>query len=115
VFCKNCGKEIQGTPEFCSDCGAKQSESVAVETRDGKSKVAAILLAVFLAFFTWLYTYKKDAWKFWVGVAIAAFIFFLNIITFGIAGLFTWIFSFGVWLWSVIDTAGKSNEWYNKY
>ena len=31
-----------------------------------KDKTAAILLAVFLGFWAWLYTYKRDAWKFWL-------------------------------------------------
>lgn len=26
------------------------------------------MLAVFLSFWTWVYTYKKDGWKFWVGL-----------------------------------------------
>ena len=32
---------------------------------DRKDKTVAVLLAVFLGLWTWVYTCKKDAWKFW--------------------------------------------------
>lgn len=64
MFCKNCGKEIVDNPQFCSNCGANLSAPAEV-VKKGKERVASILLAVFLSFWTWLYTYKKDAWKFW--------------------------------------------------
>jgi hypothetical protein len=118
MFCRNCGKELQGTPEFCPNCGAKQTTSPVVEVaqaRSSKSKVASVLLAVFLAFWTWLYTYKKDGWKFWTGLGIAILIGIINITTFGLGIAFTWILSLALWLWSVIDTAAKSEEWYRNY
>jgi predicted amidophosphoribosyltransferase len=97
MFCRNCGKEWPGEPEFCMNCGARPlsgtaycpacaapttplseicvkcgarlpRQNYAYAPRSGKSKVASVLLAVFLGFWTWLYTYKKDGWKFWVGL-----------------------------------------------
>ncbi len=118
MYCRNCGKELQATPEFCPNCGAKQTAASAaevVQTVSSKSKVASVLLAVFLAFWTWLYTYKKDAWKFWTGLGIVILIWILNIATLGLAILFTWVLSLGLWFWSVIDTATKSDEWYKNY
>jgi len=63
-----------------------------------KSKTTAVVLAVLFAFWTWLYTYEKEAWKFWLN-------FILTIITFGVWGLISWI-------WAIIDTASKPESYY---
>ena len=44
VFCRDCGAKISKSAESCPSCGAKQST-------DGRSKVAAGLLAIFLGGF----------------------------------------------------------------
>ena len=100
VFCRSCGKVIKKEAELCPHCGVRQKGYS--EHTIGKSKVAAVLLAVFLGFWTWLYTYKKDAWKFWLNLA-------LSIVT-----LTIWWMTAG-WIWPVIDTAIKSREWYENY
>jgi len=111
MYCRNCGRELTGTPDYCPHCGAKVHENV-TETRGGKSKTASILLAVFLAFWTWLYTYRKDAWKFWVGLAVAIVTAILTAVTLGMSLPFSWIFGLGVWIWAIADTASKKDEWY---
>src|SRR5665647_75146 len=35
-----------------------------------KNKVTAIVLAVFLSFWSWLYTYYKNKHKFWIGLGV---------------------------------------------
>ena len=128
MFCRNCGKELAGTPEYCMNCGArplignKFCHACAVPTNPlaeicikcgarltpqaytvvsgGKSKTASVLLAVFLSFWTWLYTYKKDAWKFWVGLGVSILIFVVAI---------------GIWVWAIVDVAVKNDEWYRSY
>ncbi len=35
-----------------------------------KSKMVAMLLAVFLGPWTWIYTYRRDAWKATLGLAL---------------------------------------------
>jgi len=142
MFCRNCGKELIGTPEYCLNCGAKPLAAhsfcqncgaaitpateicvkcgakvgeVVAETKGGKSKATSVLLAVFLSFWTWLYTYKKDAWKFWVGLGLAILSGILAVVTLGISLIFTWIFTFGVWVWAIVDTAVKKDEWYRSY
>lgn len=67
-----------------------------------KSKTTAILLAVFLTFWTWVYTYKTDAWKFWMNLA-------LSVLTLGIWGILV------SWPWAIIDAARRSNDWYLKF
>ncbi|MCJ7575148.1 MAG: zinc ribbon domain-containing protein [Dehalococcoidia bacterium] len=145
MFCKNCGKELIGTPEYCLNCGAKplaahsfcQNCGAAItpateicvkcgakvgevvgETKGGKSKTTSVLLAVFLSFWTWLYTYRKDAWKFWVSLVLAIFTGILAVVTSGVSLVFSWIFNLGVlgvWIWAIVDTAVKKDEWYRSY
>jgi hypothetical protein len=100
-ICPACGGHLMITATMCPRCGTPLSIP--------HSKGAAILLAVFLSFWTWLYTYKRDAAKFWWGLGL------------GILGALTAFFLigffivFGVWLWAVIDTATKSDNWYQQY
>ena len=142
MFCKNCGKELIGTPEYCLNCGAKPLAAhsfcqncgaaitpaaeicvkcgakvggVVAETKGGKSKTTSVLLAIFLGPWTWVYTYKKDAWKFWVGLAVAILSGILAVVTWGISLGFSWIFGLGVWVWAIADTASKKDEWYRSY
>ena len=61
-FCAKCGKELPSQAIYCPYCGI-----VIQQLARRKSKNTAVMLAVSLSWWTWLYTYKKDAWKFWLG------------------------------------------------
>jgi hypothetical protein len=93
----------------------------------GKSKLVSILLAVFLTFFTWLYTYKKDGWKFWLGLFLSAIpgftaaIFLVFYIT-NVAWLPDDVLIFlstalpmTIWAWAILDSAIKRQVWYSNY
>ena len=67
-----------------------------------KSKTTAILLAVFLTFWTWVYTYKVDSWKFWLNLVA-------SILT---AGVWAILVS---WPWAIINAAIRPNEWYETF
>ncbi len=75
-----------------------------------KDKTAAVLLAIFLGNFAWLYTYKRDAWKFWLTFALHITIF---------NPLWTWILlflpNFALYIWSIIDMAARPQEFYDQY
>jgi hypothetical protein len=67
-----------------------------------------VLLAVFLSFWSFLYTYRTAAWKFWLGLGLAVFGFILvptlNIPTNSLAGTFIWTaIALGVWVWAIVD------------
>jgi len=69
-----------------------------------KSKKVAVIIAIFFGMFSWTYTYKFDAWKFWLNLC-------LSFATFGLAGIIAWI-------WAIIDQATKDNdkfEYYGEY
>jgi hypothetical protein len=98
MYCKNCRTKISDNAVNCPKCG----EPVRTKVIEVKRKYVAVLLAVFLGFWTWLYTYKTDAWKFWTNLG-------LSIVTIGI-----WAFTVG-WIWPIIDVAIKDSEWYENY
>ena len=50
---------------YCPACGAAVQQPAR-----RKSKNTAVMLAVSLSWWTWLYTYKRDTWKFWLGLGV---------------------------------------------
>ena len=87
VICPNCGVAVKG---------GKLDKSVY-----SKDKTIALLLAIFLSFWTWIYTYEKDSWKFWLNLA-------LTIVTVGFWGVVAEI-------WAIIDVAVKPDSFYINY
>lgn len=74
-----------------------------------KSKTVSVLLAVFLSYWSWLYTYKLDAWKFWTGLGISV----ITLLFFWL--IFPLFFGLAVWVWVIIDVAIKDDNIYNNY
>ncbi len=67
------------------------------------------MLAIFLTFWTWVYTYRRDAWKFWLGLVLSI----IGAVT--AVFLVGFVILLGIWLWAVIDTGIKSEHWYQQY
>ena len=68
-----------------------------------KARTTAILLAViFGGFGLWIYTYKVDAWKFWLN-------FVMSIFTLSLWAIFV------AWPWSIIDALRRTEAWYNAF
>jgi hypothetical protein len=74
-----------------------------------KDKTVAVLLAIFLAPWNWLYTYKRDMAKFWVGLSVMFVGSILAVFLIGLPMLF------GVWLWAVIDASTKPDSYYRQF
>ena len=75
-----------------------------------KDKSAAILLAIFLGGWTWVYTYKRDAWKFWLSLA-------LHLTLFNPVWTFLLLFlpNIGLYIWAIVDVAVKPQQFYDHY
>jgi hypothetical protein len=113
MYCQSCGAVIKREAELCVHCGVRLRRPSGQV--GAKSKVVAILLAVFLGFWTWLYTYREDGWKFWVGLGVTIGNVVLILVTLGVWLLVAWIVGLGIWIWSVVDTAVKTDDWYASY
>ncbi len=137
IFCPECGKPIKRNAVICVNCGVQVGELKTPIKREDekikvpvKSKLTAVLLSVFLGYWSWLYTYKKNYAKFWIslgGIMVIIIIIFalvILVINYNMA-LFvnygTWIWLFwlmcngGIWLWALIDNATKSDSFYENY
>lgn len=80
-----------------------------------KSKTTAVLLAVFLSYFAWVYTSERDAWKFWMNLGISALSGLLSALTLGFWLFLAVPYWIGVWIWAIVDTARRPQEFYDRY
>jgi hypothetical protein len=136
-YCPACGAGLVAQAVICPNCGSPTGTPFS----GGKSKTAAVLLAVFLGPWTWLYTYRRNAWKFWVGLVggvggivlaltvAAAFAVTVNqgyyhYYQFNSSSLpavaiffivFGYLVPFGVWIWSIVDVAVAPPSFYLNY
>ncbi len=126
VFCSGCGKALVATSTFCPGCGTPRATPILAAASIPpvftatyyalpmgrplvKSKTTSVVLAVFLAYWTWLYTYKTDAWKFWVGLPV--YILGAALTPIGIG----FVLTFGVHIWAIIDASVKSQYYFETY
>lgn len=90
-----------------------------LEGPEKRFKTTAILLAIFLGPWTWLYTYKKDRWKFFPSILIdlggwTAWALLPEQLSTVIHSF--WLPSFlGIWLIAVITSIARKNEWYQTF
>ncbi len=101
LVCPTCNAETVPSAILCVKCGTPLSSP--------RSKGVAVVLAVILSSTTWLYTYRRDATKFWVGFALNLIGIMLTGIDIGFA------FLLGVWIWANVDTAIKGEHWFQLY
>jgi hypothetical protein len=122
MYCSSCGRVIKREAALCVGCGVptrRGSTTGAYRsgsgTGEGKNKVVAILLAVFFGQWTWVYTYREDGTKFWIAMAVNLACLVLTIFTLGLF-LFFWIpILLGLWLWPLIETITRKDEWFEGY
>jgi len=100
-YCMHCGKPLAKEAVVCPNCGIAVRGQSLDKKAVPKDKTIAVLLAIFLGFWTWIYTYETDSWKFWLNLA-------LTVVTMG-----TW--SFVAWIWSIVDVAAKPDSFYVNY
>jgi hypothetical protein len=126
-FCPGCGGGLIKTAVICPHCGspvpAANDFSYGSQPRAAsKQKTTAVLLAVFLSAWAWLYTYKWNALNFWLSFAG---LFVGQVVTFAIAwfaGLpvvFLFVvnsfFAFLVWLGAVLGNARLTQQELDRY
>jgi len=146
IYCAECGKPIKRRAIICPHCGVQIKElktsptttpTTTIEVKpvsSPKNKVIAVLLAVFFGFWSWAYTYGRNAKYFWIGFGISfvlGILFIPSIITtitvdpgvegIPIQGLLVFYFVLfglwvlGSWLWALIDNAVKPSSFFINY
>lgn len=110
VFCTSCGKSIKKEAAYCVSCGVANAATLVQPAnavagsiqRIPKDKTTAILLAVFLGFWTWIYTYQRDAWKFWLNLVLSIVLLIV-------------LYPVVAWIWAIIDVAVKPESYYTNF
>ena len=115
-YCPECGKLINRNAVICPNCGVQIGKLVIEKPDIVKIKAVGVVLAIFFSFFSWLYTYKKNAGKFWLCLALNI----IPIILYNTAGgpfgvLFAWLLNSLFWLWAIIYNAAKPSQFFEKY
>ena len=75
-----------------------------------KSKTTSVVLAVLFGPFAWLYTYRTDAWKFWVGLGLNVVLGTLLWLV-----LFGWVVYIAVAIWVIVDVSIRPSEFYSNF
>jgi hypothetical protein len=81
-YCTGCGNGLIETAAICPKCGTPVAAAKVVGTTAPKTKNTAILLAVFVGYWTYLYTFAKDKSKFWIFLAANSIASIITLITF---------------------------------
>lgn len=93
----------------------RQNMTLQLTLNVSKNRTTSVLLAVFFYGFTWLYTFKKDAWKFWISLILTLTVIVMQVFPNEVNNILFWIISSGLWLWALLDTIMKKNSWYENY
>lgn len=111
IHCRSCGRAMpQGVP--CVNCVVStrvdlqalqvpRHPDARIRPPKQKSKTTSVILVVFFGLFGWIYTYQRDAWKFWLNLG-------LTVVTIGLWSLVAWV-------WAIIDVAVRPAAWYEAY
>jgi hypothetical protein len=145
IFCWSCGEPIKKEAVICIRCGVQTrplipqgntaSPSFGAQSFPAslslapKSKTIAVLLAVFLSYWTWLYTFKRDGKKFtgslalsllvpllWVSCVVANYCYgAFGWSTYRLFEILAILGLFGFWIWAIILSSVRSKSWYSSY
>jgi hypothetical protein len=106
-YCVTCGNGLVATAAICPRCGTPVPGARPVQV-GAKSRTTAVLLAVFLSFWSFLYTYSISAWKFWLGLGLNVLPVIIAFIVSAANGSFaivvmSYLIWLGVWVWAIVD------------
>lgn len=127
-FCYACGKGLIRSAAVCPGCGTPAVASIdnprsaniysspqsQPSLQEPKSKTAAVILAVFLGFWAFLYTYQVNASRFWLHFAAHLFAIFTWVFlrAEGWPGALTILIS---WLTTIVRVGTSSEALYRQY
>jgi hypothetical protein len=131
-FCSACGNELLSTAVVCPKCGSPTPQYRPISVHRAKSKANAVVLAVFLGPWSWLYTYKVNGYKFWISLGATWLLFWTYFVLYWqdvdnsdyfiefqpvtilvrVAWLATLVIT---WLWALLENAIKSQDFYANY
>jgi hypothetical protein len=96
TYCVSCGTLLAKEAFACSGCGSPTNQIPTVSSRPARAKSTAILLAVLVGPWAWIYTYAWNKRKFWIATSINATSYLASFIgVYFIYGWFVQAFDYG--------------------
>ncbi len=78
-----------------------------------RKKTLAVTLSVLVGPWTWLYTYSKDNWKFWLSILVGYGFVLINALTGIPYFMAVWIVGcLTIWVVSIVTAARRNQNWY---
>jgi uncharacterized OB-fold protein len=132
-FCTACGNSLIESAVICPKCGSptnnfnqtsqtsgQQNSYSGPHNPEARSKTAAVLLAVFVGIWSFLYTFKADAKFFWLGLSTPpAAVLVVALLSGGrLMGwhiLFALFVSTLVSILAIVRQAVRPSEWFARY
>jgi uncharacterized membrane protein YvbJ len=130
-FCSACGNGLIISAVVCPQCGSPVTGGSVSGSRE---KSVAVVLAVFLSAWSFLYTYKYDAKKFWIStiasfvlliVAVVSYVIYEISFDYDVYTLANAIFILFLILWliasltiniiAIVVAATRQDSFYNNY
>ncbi len=130
IYCPECGKPIKRRTVVCPLCGvqvaklATEEQPITIRIARVKSKAAAIILAVFFGYWSWLYTYKMDSRKFWfffclmLVSAVGVVMSIDSSLELTNAGTWIWVYflvSIASYIWALTNSISRPDSFYENY
>ena len=84
-FCTGCGNGLIESAAMCPKCGTPVAGLKLSSSATQKKRNTAILLAVFLGFWTYIYTFAKDKAKFFIFLAANTVAYIISMTTLAMA------------------------------
>lgn len=128
IYCWHCGQKHVAIAKICVHCGCESRclDNQFQEPGQKKNKATAVVLAVFLSWWTWLYTSRHDMPKFLTSLFVTMFVTMPMIAMFvlcfdspnawlsGVAILVCGVINSSLWIWAVLGTSTRSKSWYSE-
>lgn len=146
IYCPECGTVIKRSSVFCTECRTQlkeKKENIVEVTKPkevalapSKNKTIAILLSIFLGFWSWLYTYKVDRKKFWVylclilpgvvgipiiiNLSISGYVSNSAFVNVFLEGYGTWVWMYFLvnlssFIWALVNSIARTESFYTNY
>ena len=128
-FCYACGRGLIRSAVVCPGCGTPAVASIEDPNATGgfvpvqlegneiepKSKSVAVVLAIFFGYWTYLYTYRLNAGKFWWYFSITVVLVVLTITIPNLSPLFASTILIVSAVIVILDTAMTPAEFFRRY
>lgn len=120
IYCPECGKPIKRNAVVCVYCGVQVGElknnTPTVKVKQPielKTRKIAIILVVCVGIFAFIYTYKRDAVKFWLSFGFA---FLGGAIVASMFGLgWSFLVGLGFWIYAMKSVSDRPDSFYENY